>query len=420
MILALHLSLSVATASAQLPPAMTVDVATSHSVSRPLREMATCPEAIEAIESTFVLGAPLSARVTASVFAPIRFEGIDRVAISSDSCNGIPMMKPFITSDDSGAVGRFHYVQVVNSALAVYDKVGNRLAGPIATTTFWANQPDCGGNQVWSDSIVIYDRHADRWVISRPRGPDLCLAVSQTSDPTGTYDQYDFKVNNETNGLAAYFNDYPKISSWTNSYFATANPNFLYCGLGNTISAFDRSAMLTGDPKPAFVTFFVPGPKPGDTMPGCDPAPPIPRTHMLPADLDGETLPPAPEAIATFLGGGEAPGYIVQVQDEHLGFPAGRLQVYEFHVDWADPSSATLTPTTSLTPQPFNSNVCGFGINIPCIHQPNRFRLDQIAQGAMMYRLSYRNFGDHQTLLFNHTVAADGNPNSEHAGIRWY
>lgn len=38
----------------------------------------------------------------------------------------------------------------------------------------------------------------------------------------------------------------------------------------------------------------------------------------------------------------------------------------------------------------------------------------------MMYRLSYRNFGDHQTLLFNHTVAADGDPSQNHAGIRWY
>jgi hypothetical protein len=38
----------------------------------------------------------------------------------------------------------------------------------------------------------------------------------------------------------------------------------------------------------------------------------------------------------------------------------------------------------------------------------------------MMYRLSYRNFGRHHTLLFNHTVAADGNPGANHAGVRWY
>ena len=34
-----------------------------------------------------------------------------------------------------------------------------------------------------------------------------------------------------------------------------------------------------------------------------------------------------------------------------------------------------------------------------------------------MYRLQYRNFGDHESLVVNHTVDADG---TDHAGIRWY
>jgi hypothetical protein len=38
----------------------------------------------------------------------------------------------------------------------------------------------------------------------------------------------------------------------------------------------------------------------------------------------------------------------------------------------------------------------------------------------MMQRLTYRNFGGWQTLLFNHTVAANGDPSQNHAGIRWY
>jgi hypothetical protein len=172
-------------------------------------------------------------------------------------------------------------------------------------------------------------------------------------------------------------------------------PIKIFSGLGSTISAFDRAAMLAGDAAPAYVTFFVPAP-----------VTPVTHSHMLPADLDGERLPPA-----------GAPGYIVQVQDEHLGFPAGRLQVYEFHVDWTDPSSSTLMPTASLTPQPFNSNACP---QQSCIQQPEGSALDSLSYGYMMYRLSYRNFGRHHTLLFNHTVAADGNPGANHAGIRWY
>src|SRR5947209_19826040 len=34
-----------------------------------------------------------------------------------------------------------------------------------------------------------------------------------------------------------------------------------------------------------------------------------------------------------------------------------------------------------------------------------------------MYRLQYRNFGPHESLVVNHTVDVD---RSDHAGIRWY
>jgi len=332
----------------------------------------------------------------------VSFEGLRLDELSQDDC----LIHDFTPSDDSGAVGVDHYVQIVNTAIAVYDKSGNVLAGPISTTTFWENQPDCGRNQQWSDSVVRFDRYASRWVICRPggypQGQDLCLAVSQTSDPLGRYDQYAFGVNNIANGLFGFFNDYPKIAVFSDAYYATADPNRIFTGIGNTISAFDREAMLTGNPMPQFVTFFVPAPRsPSLTT----------HSHMLAADLDGRRLPPS-----------HAPEYVVQVQDSHLGFPAGRLQVYEFHVDWHSPSSSTFVPTQSLLPQAFNSNVCPFvGDYQACIKQPGtNNRLDSLSYGYMMQRLTYRNFGNYQTLLFNHTVAADGDPSHDHAGIRWY
>jgi hypothetical protein len=232
-----------------------------------------------------------------------------------------------------------------------------------------------------------------------PQGQDLCLAVSQTSDPLGKYDQYAFRVNNIANGLFGFFNDYPKIAVFSDAYYATADPNRIFTGIGNTISAFDRTAMLAGDSMPQFVTFFVPAPR----------SPPlqITHSHMLAADLDGRRVPPS-----------HTPEYVVQVQDSNFGFPAGRLQVYEFHVDWNSPSSSTLIPTVSLIPEPFNSEVCESG---NCIKQPGvTDKLDSLSYGYMMQRLIYRNFGPYQTLLFNHTVAADGDPSHNHAGIRWY
>lgn len=381
-------------AAAQLPPGSikTVGTAHSHSVSLPLTEMTRCPAAPASTAPV------VEARLPPTI---LDFEGIDFAELAG-GCSLSPE-----ASDDSGAVGPHDFVQVVNVALAVYAKTGKRLAGPISTTTFWANQPDCGGNQVWTDAVVIYDRQADRWLISRPgglpHGADLCLAVSQTSDPTGRWNEYAFQVNNTQNKLANFFNDYPKISAWPpGSYFATADPNKIFSGLGNTITAFDRAAMLAGKAAPGYVTFFVPAPVPTNG---------VAHSHMLPATLDGKTLLPA-----------GAPGYIVQVQDKNWGFPAGRLQLYEFRINWKNPAAATLTPTTSLSPKPFNSNACPWnnGAGQSCIAQPQGPALDSLSYGYMMFRLVYRNFGSRQSLVLNHTVAADGNPSHNHAGIRWY
>jgi hypothetical protein len=330
----------------------------------------------------------------------VSFEGLHVGQLPADThCS----LEGFAT-DDSGAVGFNHYVQFVNTAMVVYDKSGNVLAGPVGNTTFWQNQPDCGGDQYWSDAVVRFDRYANRWIVTRPgalpNGQDLCVAVSQTPDPTGAYDQYAFEVNNAQNGLSNYFNDYPKIAVFADAYYATADPNKIFSGLGNTISAFEKTAMLNGEPDPQFVTFFVPAPQ--STPPA------ITHSHMLAADLEGRRLPPR-----------GSPEYVVQVQDSNLGFPAGRLQVYEFHVDWNSPSSSTFIPTDSLVPETFNSNACD--AEFFCIEQPGvAQRIDSVSYGYMMQRLTYRSFGAHQTLLFNHTVAADGDPSQNHAGIRWY
>jgi hypothetical protein len=384
-------------ADADLPPGwiMTVGTAHSHSVSIPFSQMTSCAAMLNP-------AAPGPKREPAGNFLShpiVNFEGLHVGELPADhSCS----LNDF-ASDNSGAVGFHHYVQVVNTAMVVYDKSGNVLVGPVSGKTFWSNQPDCGGDQIWSDAVVRFDRYANRWIVSRPgglpHGADLCMAVSQTADPTGPYDQYAFEVNNTDNGLSMFFNDYPKIAVFTDAYYATADPNKIFSGLGNTISAFERAAILAGNPEPQFVTFFVPAPQ--------NPPSVTTHSHMLAADLEGRRLPPR-----------DSPEFVVQVQDSNLGFPAGRLQVYEFHVDWQSPSSSTFTPTTSLVPETFNSNACQ---DQGCIDQPGVFQLlDSLSYGYMMQRLTYRNVGARQTLLFNHTVAADGDPSHNHAGIRWY
>jgi len=122
----------------------------------------------------------------------VDFEGIAK------SESATPSGAEDFASDTDGAVGPNHYMQVVNFALAIYDKSGNRLCGPIFTSDLWTGLQGCGG--YWSDSAVLYDHLADRWFISRfapsnfpEKGAwNQCVAVSQTGDPTSAYYRYVF------------------------------------------------------------------------------------------------------------------------------------------------------------------------------------------------------------------------------------
>jgi subtilase family serine protease len=124
---------------------------------------------------------------------------------------------------------------------------------------------------------------------------------------------------------------------------------------------------------------------------------------MLPADLEG----PQPPA--------GSPEYFVQVDDDAWGYAADQLQIWKFHADWATPSRSSFTRVAAVPTAAFDSDMCGYSRN--CIPQPGTTaRVDAIAD-RLMYRLQYRNFGTHETLVVNHTVDADA---TDHAGIRWY
>ena len=153
-----------------------------------------------------------------AVSAPlVNFEGIagaDNIPI----LGGIP-----IPPDPDGDVGPNHYVQMVNTAWAVYSKTGTRLLGPASLASIWAGfeVPDCEDNS--GDPIVLHDQLADRWILTQfttaglnvPAGTFYnCVAVSTTADPTGSYYRYAFSTGPN-------FPDYPKYGVWPNAYFAT-------------------------------------------------------------------------------------------------------------------------------------------------------------------------------------------------------
>jgi hypothetical protein len=94
--------------------------------------------------------------------------------------------------------------------------------------------------------------------------------------------------------------------------------------------------------------------------------------------------------------------------------PPDQLQIWEFDVNWSVPMSSTFTLEVALGTAAFDSDMCGYARN--CIPQPGGVPVDAISD-RLMYRLQYRNFGTHQTLVTNHTVDVNG---SDRAGVRWY
>jgi len=297
-------------------------------------------------------------------------------------------------SDTSGAAGPNNYVQSVNFAATIYDKNGNIVAGPFSTSSWWSTfsfTPCAAG---LSDEIVMYDHAAQRWFVSRfARVPNVdgktftwyqCFAISTTTDPTGQFFRYAFFID------AIEFNDYPKFGIWPDAYYMTADRNKIFPGTGVFVAAFERSKMLTGQAAQSIVTKISNG--------GL-------RAGMLPADWDGATAPPA-----------GSPNYLVRTLDPNIGWPISAVQVWSFQVDWTS-GTGVLALMNSLTPDPFSSNLCA--LNQSCVPQPGTAQgLDPQAGGRVMFRLAYRNFGDHEALVFNQAV--DAGDFANHSAIRWY
>ena len=291
--------------------------------------------------------------------------------------------------DTNGDVGPNHYVQWVNLLFQIWDKNGNSLYGPAAGNTLWSGFGGACETSNDGDPIVLYDHLADRWFLTQfalpnfPNGPfSQCIAVSTTGDPTGSYTRYEYQF--------ADLNDYGKFGVWPDGYYGSFNMFYAGSLVGKSViaSAFDRDAMLAGQPA-AMILFDLSSISPS-------------LWGFLPSDLDGQA-PPA-----------GSPNYFVKSDDSIL-FPSDTLAVYGFHVDWTTPANSTFTPGPALAPAAFDSNMCDYSEN--CIPQPGTtVKLDALSD-RLMYRLQYRNFGDHEGMVVNQTVDADG---TDHAGIRWY
>ncbi|MEU3787586.1 hypothetical protein [Streptomyces sp900129855] len=312
-----------------------------------------------------------SVKRRAAVPVNVSFDGI-----GSNNYN-VPTEPP----DPNASVGTTQIVETVNFAYAVYSKTGATIMGPTNTNTLWAGFGGPCETTNNGDAVVRWDSLAGRWVITQfanadsPTGPYYeCVAVSTSSDATGTFNRYDFAYQN--------FNDYPKLSVWPDAYYVTYNTFTNATGpfLGAKVCAWDRARMLTGAAatQQCFDTDAAHG-------------------GLLGADLDGSTPPPAGE-----------PETLVGLDTNST------LAYWKFRVDWTTPSNSTFTGPSTLPVAPYAAACNGY-VRHQCIPQGGTAQTLESLGDRAMFRLAYRNFGDHESLVVNHSVQAGAS-----TGVRWY
>ncbi|MFT5435859.1 MAG: hypothetical protein ACI840_000500 [Ulvibacter sp.] len=287
----------------------------------------------------------------------------------------------FFPPDPTGAVGPSHYVHSVNSLVKIFDKTGTLLVGPVNLSAFLGIPSNNG------DPIVLYDQLADRWFVSEfgSLGSNLGLAigVSETNDPAGAYNVWQFDMNG--------FPDYPHYGIWHDGYYGTAN--FIRNGAKSIGFVMERAAMLAGEPSPEMVIFDLP-----DIV-----ANPLTIESAEPANLLGTD-------VDTSL-----PGYITYLQDDawNAAISFDHLKVWELDVDWVNTGNSTISAPLIIPTDPFDAGeVFGNG----SLRQPGTSQRLAGHGGIISFAANYRPFATHNSWLITFNTFIDGN---ETNGIRW-
>ena len=303
----------------------------------------------------------------------------------------------FIAPPDTNiSVGPDQVVEVTNSGFQVYDKAGNPLLPNGSGSLPTLFEAAVGGNLTGGspcevggfDPVVLYDKIDHKWMIGQASGgqSEYCLAISATSDATGSYDAYDIPFGPTVNQI-----DYPKLAIWADGtswtslgshagvYLSAIGPD----GGGQWMCGFPLSEVRSPSSSLTLVCARTP-------------------LFALPADLEGSpgvsgTTMPAP------LG---TPEYYVTSNGNNA------LNILAFAPDFSA-GTASVSIVGTLPVAPFQQ-----ACTLDCVPQPGTTQELEALGGPLMYRLSYRNFGSSESMVVNHSVVADSS--SGQIGVRWY
>lgn len=344
-------------------------------------------------------------------------------------------------SDNTLAVGRNHVVQIVNTRMAVFSRLGARfdrtgtvLYGPVLTNTVFRGAGGACEARNNGDAVVRYDQLAHRWLIVMPiffrspahaddppppraGGPAVASRIARPGQPgaavplhvptpvfdtiavraapsrdSGAYAMC-YAVSASDDPLGAWyryefvrplFPDYPRPAVWPDGYYTGTSTGDDVIEKHACVA--DRTRMLRGEP--ATEQCVV-----------------IPGVNFLNnADLDGTTLPPrgAPNPMLA-AGGSQLTG---TMEDSVL-------QVWNFHVDWSDPARTRVSGPEAIAVAPYHYLCDGQLTN--CVPQPGVDRKLDAQGDKLMARVTYRRIGGRESIVAAHAVNA-----STGGGVRWY
>ncbi len=289
--------------------------------------------------------------------------------------------------DPTGDIGREYYVQAINATrIGVFDKTGV-LINSFNTNTLWNTIGFSSGG----DPIILYDQEVDRWLITEfptqgSNSRHLLIAVSETSDPLGSYELYNFST--------VRFPDYPKYGVWNGSYSVTTNEQG-----ADVLHAYflNKNQLLNGDSLVSIQRISLPGNS--NTEAGFFVATPV--------DWTGKKAPPS-DRDPLILSLNDASWNSTQTEDQ--------IEIFSIEINWGDPDSTAISQT-SVPVSPYDSYPCsaeGFGFS--CIPQNGGFGLDGIPE-VIMNQVHYRNFETHESIVMN--FITDVNDGENLSGIRW-
>jgi len=340
----------------QIPPA----------VQRPMREM---PSPDTGISATDGLGPDPVAQLDYNTI--MAMPGVTTSFKGLDLANWGGGWPP----DTDGDVGPNHYIQAVNTSLAIYSKTGTRLAAFTFNTFFDGTGTPCDANNM-GDPIVLYDWVSERWIITdfawtTTRGPFYeCIAVSKTTDPvSGGWWMYGLQAGSNQ------MNDYPKLGVWGDGIYMSANlftRAKTYAGV--KVWALNRADLISGAALRT-VSFTL-----GTSY-----------FSLIPSNAMPGSTPPA-----------GTPAFFVSL------YAPSTMRTWKFTVNWTTPTSSTFVGPVSTTVASFTKPT----FRIP---QKGTTELLDALGDRLMVQLQYVNLNGTQALWFNHTVVSNSV-----AAVRWY